>query len=208
MNRSSTSSTTSAGRAPGRSILLSTTTGFLPKARAFFSTKRVWGMQPSKASTSRSTPSTIISTRSTSPPKSAWPGVSTMLILVPLYMTAVFFDRMVMPRSRSRSPESMTRSATASFWRNTPDCRSSWSTRVVLPWSTWAMMATLRRSSRSPISHSFLSLQGASFRLPGGPCLGPGLSANGNFGRAPEHAPGIFCFQLLEPIYYTTDAAV
>ena len=30
------------------------------------------------------TPLTIFSTRSTSPPKSAWPGVSTMLILTPL----------------------------------------------------------------------------------------------------------------------------
>ena len=29
---------------------------------------------------------TIFSTRSTSPPKSAWPGVSTMLILTPLYV--------------------------------------------------------------------------------------------------------------------------
>ena len=119
----------------------------MPRARAFFSTKRVWGMQPSKASTSSSTPSTICSTRSTSPPKSAWPGVSTMLILISPYFTAVFLDRMVMPRSRSKSPESITRSATASLARNTPLCRSSWSTRVVLPWSTWAMMATLRRFS-------------------------------------------------------------
>ena len=52
-----------------------------------------------------------------------------------------------MPRSRSKSPESITRSATASFWRNTPLCRSSWSTRVVLPWSTWAIIATFRKSS-------------------------------------------------------------
>ena len=53
--------------------------------------------------------------------------------------------RMVMPRSRSRSLESMARSAT--FWlsRKAPDCFSSRSTRVVLPWSTWAMMAMLRR---------------------------------------------------------------
>ena len=36
---------------------------------------------PSKASTTSSTPSTIFITRSTSPPKSAWPGVSTMLIV-------------------------------------------------------------------------------------------------------------------------------
>src|SRR5262249_39587565 len=35
----------------------------------------------------------------------------------------------------------------ATFWfsRKVPDCCSRRSTRVVLPWSTWAMMATLRR---------------------------------------------------------------
>ena len=31
--------------------------------------------------------------------------------------------------------------------RNVPDWRSSWSTSVVLPWSTWAMIAMLRRRS-------------------------------------------------------------
>ena len=49
-----------------------------------------------------------------------------------------------MPRSRSRSLESMTRSATCWLARKAPLCFSSWSTRVVLPWSTWAMMAMLR----------------------------------------------------------------
>ena len=41
-------------------------------------------MGPSAASISNSAPSAILSTRSTSPPKSAWPGVSIMLILMPL----------------------------------------------------------------------------------------------------------------------------
>ena len=54
--------------------------GFSPWANAFWVTKRVWGIGPSTASTSSSTESTIDSTRSTSPPKSAWPGVSTMLM--------------------------------------------------------------------------------------------------------------------------------
>ena len=49
-----------------------------------------------------------------------------------------------MPRSRSRSLESITRSATFSLARKVPLWRSSWSTSVVLPWSTWAMMAMLR----------------------------------------------------------------
>src|ERR1022692_2045663 len=51
---------------------------------------------------------------------------------------------MVMPRSRSRSFESMTRSATVSLSRKVPLWRSMASTSVVLPWSTWAMMAMLR----------------------------------------------------------------
>ena len=61
----------------------------------------------------------------------------------------VFFAMMVMPFSRSRSIESMTRSATCSLARKMPDCHSMASTRVVFPWSTWAMMATFLISLRS-----------------------------------------------------------
>ena len=53
-----------------------------------------------------------------------------------------------MPFSRSRSIESITRSATSWFARNAPDCQSIASTSVVFPWSTWATIATLRMSSR------------------------------------------------------------
>src|SRR6266581_3824625 len=49
-----------------------------------------------------------------------------------------------MPRSRSRSLESMTRSMTVSLARKIPLCLSMASTSVVLPWSTCAMMAMLR----------------------------------------------------------------
>ena len=91
---------------PGRSTLLTTTIGFRPSASAFFVTKRVCGIGPSTASTSSSTLSTIDSTRSTSPPKSACPGVSTMLTCVPFHSTAQFFERIVMPRSRSWSTPS------------------------------------------------------------------------------------------------------
>jgi len=42
----------------------------------------------------------------------------------------------------------MTRSTTASLVRKAPDCRRRASTRVVLPWSTWAITATFRRSRR------------------------------------------------------------
>ena len=64
--------------------MFTTTSTLIPNSRAFLSTNLVWGMGPSTESTSRSTPSHILRTRSTSPPKSAWPGVSMMLIFVPL----------------------------------------------------------------------------------------------------------------------------
>src|SRR5436305_2403746 len=149
-----TSSTTSLMRASGRSTLLTTRMTGRWLSSAFRSTKRVWGSGPSLASTRSSTPSTIARPRSTSPPKSAWPGVSTMLIFTSPHCTATFLARMVIPFSRSRSPESRTRSATSWFSRKAPDCQSMASTRVVLPWSTWATMATLRRSVRTDMGRS------------------------------------------------------
>ncbi len=53
-----------------------------------------------------------------------------------------------MPRSRSWSIVSITRSDTLVCSANTPDWRSMASTSVVLPWSTWAMMAMFLRSVR------------------------------------------------------------
>ncbi len=147
-NRSNTSLCTSSGRASPRSTLLTTTMGCRPRARALPTTNLVCGSTPSAASTRTIAPSTMFRMRSTSPPKSAWPGVSTMLMRVtpsPVgQVTEVHLARMVMPRSRSRSPRSSARSATCWCARNAPDWRSNWSTRVVLPWSTWAIMATLR----------------------------------------------------------------
>src|SRR3954468_10972307 len=61
-----------------------------------------------------------------------------------------------MPFSRSRSIESMTRSATSWLARKAPDCQSMASTRVVLPWSTWATIATLRRSERRGMARGVL----------------------------------------------------
>lgn len=49
-----------------------------------------------------------------------------------------------MPRSRSRSLESRMRSPDTCASRNCPHWRSIWSTSVVFPWSTWAIMAMLR----------------------------------------------------------------
>src|SRR5919202_1413130 len=155
MKSSYVSSTTSAIRASGRSTLLTTRMTGSRACRALRSTNRVCGSGPSDASTSSAMPSTMDSPRSTSPPKSAWPGVSMMLNVTPpsgasapSHRTAVFFARMVMPFSRSRSFESIARSSTCWWAPNEPVCQSMASTRVVLPWSTWAKIAMLRRSSR------------------------------------------------------------
>ena len=79
-NKSKMPLSTSLMRASGRSILLMTTMGRRPQAKALRKTKRVCGMTPSDESTSSRQPSAILSTRSTSPPKSAWPGVSMRLM--------------------------------------------------------------------------------------------------------------------------------
>src|SRR5260370_347601 len=97
-----------------------------------------------------------------------------------------------MPFSRSRSFESMTRSATCSLARNVPACHSRASTSVVLPWSTWAMMATLRRSGRSPRADS---ANRAPPSLPGLPvsAVGGPLQASAGVIREPQN----FAFALL-----------
>src|SRR5690606_23755614 len=56
-------------------------------------------------------------------------------------------DRIVILRSFSMSLLAITRSGTTARASRVPDCLRSWSTRVVLPWSTWATMAMLRRRS-------------------------------------------------------------
>ena len=60
----------------------------------------------------------------------------------------MFLARIVMPRSRSRSLVSRICSPTSCVSRNRPLWRNMQSTRLVLPWSTWAIMATLRMSVR------------------------------------------------------------
>ncbi len=59
-NRSKVMSATSSGRALGRSSLLMTTIGLRCSSSDFLSTNLVCGMGPSKASTSSSTPSTML----------------------------------------------------------------------------------------------------------------------------------------------------
>src|SRR5436190_2030979 len=64
-NRSKTMSWTSCGLASGRSTLLITTIGRRPRASALDSTNLVCGFDPSAASTSTTTPSTMLRMRST-----------------------------------------------------------------------------------------------------------------------------------------------
>src|SRR6266481_1326394 len=78
--------------------------------------------------------------------------------------TAVFLARIVIPFSRSRSIESMTRSFTSWFSRNEPACQRRASTSVVLPWSTWATMATFLRSSRVAVRLVFGTASTVAFR--------------------------------------------
>ena len=110
-----------------------TTSGVKPCWNALLVTKRVCGIGPSTASTSSSTPSTIDNTRSTSPPKSACPGVSTILMRQSCQLIAVFFARIVIPRSFSRSFESIARSGIIARESSESAWRSSLSTSVVLP---------------------------------------------------------------------------
>src|SRR5712672_1197524 len=131
-----------------------TTIGLSPRPSALRVTNRVCGIGPSAASTRIRTPSTMRRIRSTSPPKSACPGVSTMLIFTSPQRIDVFLARIVMPRSRSSGLLSMTRSTSAAPARNTPAWRSIWSTSVVFPWSTWAIMATLRMDTATTLEGS------------------------------------------------------
>src|SRR5919112_721793 len=176
MNSSYVSSTTSLIRASARSTLLTTRTTGRSALSALRSTNRVWGSGPSLASTRSTMPSTIDSPRSTSPPKSAWPGVSMMLIVIgrppvastaagPAYRTAVFLARIVMPFSRSSSPESIARSSTCWCSPKAPACQSIASTSVVFPWSTWATIATLRRSDRTLVGTVGVAVSGMRSRF-------------------------------------------
>ncbi len=88
-------------RASGRSILLMMTIGFRPAANAFLSTNRVCGSGPSAASTSTNAPSAIFRMRSTSPPKSACPGVSMRFTFTSPMRMPQFLARIVMPRAHA-----------------------------------------------------------------------------------------------------------
>ena len=140
-NKSNTSSNTSFALLSFLSILLIITIGFRPWERALPKTNLVCGIGPSEASVSNITPSAIQRTRSTSPPKSAWPGVSIILIFVCFQIIDVGLAKIVIPLSFSRSPLSSSLSSIFSLVLNIPLCLKIESIKVVLPWSTWAIMA-------------------------------------------------------------------
>ena len=59
-----------------------------------------------------------------------------MLIRKSFQLIAVFFAKIVIPRSFSMSLESITRSSASPRDSKVPDCCNNLSTKVVLPWST------------------------------------------------------------------------
>src|SRR5256885_2110555 len=89
-----------------------------------------------------------------------------------------------MPFSRSRSIESSTRSLTSWLARNAPDCHSRASTSVVLPWSTWAMIARLRMSVRAAMSGSTIARVGVTpaLKVLGGVVAVDGLAISSRTG--------------------------
>ena len=83
-NRSKTSLSTSVGRASGRSILLMTTIGRKPALERLAQDEARLRQRPlGGVDQQQGSRRPCCRTRSTSPPKSAWPGVSMMLTLVP-----------------------------------------------------------------------------------------------------------------------------
>src|SRR3569623_39664 len=112
-----------------------------------------------------------------------------MLIRVPFQVMAVNFARMVIPRSRSRSFESIAQSAMTSPARKVPACRKNPSTSVVFPWSTCAMIAMLRTScltdfgaavgSRAGFWEEVVSMGGAAVLIRVGRDTVPGAQMQG-----------------------------
>ena len=93
-----------------------------------------------------------------------------------------------MPFSFSRSVLSITRSSNSLWVATEPDCLSMASTNVVLPWSTWAMIATLRRSLRRDFD---IVLKGA-FRL---------VAARFVYAKRPGCFDRIGCGSVFQPVY-------
>ncbi len=100
-------SRTLTGLAPTRSTLLTKAMKGTLYRRSWRSTVIVWDWTPPTEQRTRMAESRTRRERSTSMVKSTWPGVSMMLTEWPSQPTLVVAEAMVMPRSRSRSMESM-----------------------------------------------------------------------------------------------------
>ena len=106
-SRRAIASTTRSGSAPARSILLTKIRVGTRSRRSARNSSGVCGWTPSTAETTRTAPSSTPRTRSTSAMKSGWPGVSTRLTARSPTRNEATADRIVMPRSRSSSSESV-----------------------------------------------------------------------------------------------------
>ncbi len=138
-------STTRSGSAPARSILLTKIRVGTWRRWSARNSSGVCGWTPSTADTTSTAPSSTPRTRSTSAMKSGWPGVSTRLTARSPRRNEATADRIVMPRSRSRSSESVwvVPASTLPARSMAPAVNSRRSVRVVLPASTCARMPRL-----------------------------------------------------------------
>ena len=145
--RSKTCSFTTSGRQLGLSTLFTTTMGFLPSASAFCSTKRVWGMVPSNASTSSSTPSAHVQhALHLAAEVGVARSVDDVDLVIRCRLTDTFFDE---NRDSALAlqvvvVEDQLSGLFGVVAQNVAGCRIILSTSVVLPWSTCAIIAILR----------------------------------------------------------------
>ena len=130
-----------------RSILLTTSTTGRRRSRVFRNTKRVWAAAPRL----RHEEEHPVHHRQCPLDLPAEVSVAGRVDDVELHPSVA--DGGVLGEDRDpllplEVIESITRSLTSWLARKTPDCHSIPSTSVVLPWSTWATMARLRKLAR------------------------------------------------------------
>ena len=125
---------------PARSILFKKMMPGRFKVSMAFQMSLVWACTPSTADNSRTAPSKAPRLRSTSPEKSAWPGVSMRFTAVSPKVSREDAARTEMPRRRSTSSQSVwaVPSSTLPALRMAPARYKSCSVRVVFPASAWA----------------------------------------------------------------------
>ena len=140
------SASSSSYRAPTRSILFTNRQVGMRSRVSVRISRRVCTWTPSTAEITSTAPSSTDSARSTSAMKSECPGVSIRLTVRSPSSNDTTAERIVMPRLRSRSIESVWvfPSSTRPTRSITPAAYSSRSVRLVLPASTCATMPIVR----------------------------------------------------------------